>query len=110
MAHENIVFNGHPFANKTMARDLAILADSGVFLNLYEGAYLGVIANFTAVEIDELGKLHILSQLHIGRDTVVFVHRETTLPRPFNDCSAASTILTAPKPPASSFTDLPTFT
>ncbi len=68
-----------------MARDLAVFADSGVFLNLYEGAYLSVIANVAAIEIDELGELYILSQLHIGSDPVVFVHRETTLPRPCSD-------------------------
>src|SRR5260370_8911022 len=92
-----------------MARDLAILADSGVLLNLYERAYLRVIANFAAIEIDELGELHIFSQLHIGSDAVAFVHSETTLPRPFKDWPAASRIFTPPKPATPSLSGLPPF-
>src|SRR5260370_22773676 len=109
VAHENIVFNGHSFANKAMARDLAILADSGVLLNLYERAYFGVVPHFAAIEIDESGELHIFSQLHIGSDAVVFVHSETTLPRPFKDWSAASSILTTRKPAAPSFIGVRSF-
>src|SRR5713226_6316898 len=109
VAHENIVFNGHPFANKAVTRDLTILANLGVLLNLDKGAYLSVVADFAAIEIDELGELHIFSQLHIGGDAVVLVHSEMALPRPCNDWSTASRILTTRKPAAPSLKGVRSF-
>src|SRR5205823_2045496 len=40
----------------------------------HKSADLRFIANFTAVEIDELGELHIPAQFYIGRDAQVRIH------------------------------------
>jgi hypothetical protein len=40
-----------------VARNLAVLSDAGVFLNLDEGPNLGVVADRATVKIDELGQL-----------------------------------------------------
>ena len=74
VADENVVFDGHAFADEGVAGNLAVLADGGVFLNLDKSADLGVIADFAAVEIDELRKLYVFPQLHARGDTQVFIH------------------------------------
>jgi hypothetical protein len=75
VADEDVVFDGHAFADKTVAGNLAATADAGVFLNLHKGAHSGPIADFAAVQVDEVGQAHFAAQLHVGRDAAVFGHR-----------------------------------
>jgi hypothetical protein len=49
VADENFRFDNHPFANKSVTRNLASLADPGSLLNFHEGANFRVIANLAAV-------------------------------------------------------------
>ena len=56
------------FTDEGVAGNLAALADGGVFLNLDKGADFRFVANLTAIKVDELGKLDILPQLHVGCD------------------------------------------
>src|SRR5215472_589970 len=57
MSDEDVVFDGHAFADEGMARNLAILPNGRVLLNFDERANLGVLSNFAAVKINEFGKL-----------------------------------------------------
>src|SRR5438105_2044096 len=80
VAHENIVLDGYPFTYKTMARDLAVFPYFGIFLNFDKCTNLGVVANFAAIEIDELRELCIFSQSHVRGDALKTVHRVMILP------------------------------
>src|SRR5271157_5512162 len=71
MANEDIVLDGYPLANKGMARNLAALADFGVFLHLNKCSDLCLVPDFAAVQIDELGQFHITTQLYICRHTEI---------------------------------------
>src|SRR5271157_562024 len=68
VADEYVVFNGYALTNEGMARNLAVLSDARIFLDLDKCAYLGFVADFAAIEVDELGKLHISPQLDAGGD------------------------------------------
>ena len=54
MAHKHLVFDGNAFANESMARYFAVLADRSVLLDLDKGPDLGFVADFAAVKVDEL--------------------------------------------------------
>jgi hypothetical protein len=56
MSDEDVVFNGHSFANEGVAGDLAAIAYCCVFLDLNKGSYLRVVTDSTAVEVYELGE------------------------------------------------------
>ena len=68
MADEDVVFDVHSFANKSMAGNLAVPADAGVFLNLDERADLCFVADLASIEIDEFRKLHVFAEFHVRRD------------------------------------------
>src|SRR5208283_2413580 len=68
MANEDVVFYGHPFADEGMARNLAVLADRGIFLDLDKRAYPGIVANLTAIEVYELRELDVFTKPHIIGD------------------------------------------
>src|ERR1019366_1778253 len=55
VSDEDVVFNLDSFANESVAGNLAVLADTGIFLDFHEGSDLGVGADRAAVQIDELG-------------------------------------------------------
>jgi hypothetical protein len=65
VAHEDVVFDGDPFADEGMAGNLAVLPDGSVLLDLYEGPDLGIIPDGTAIEVDEFGELDIFSQFDV---------------------------------------------
>jgi len=50
-----------------MAADFAIITDLGAFLNLNECADSGIIANLTAVKINEAVNNHVSAESHIRR-------------------------------------------
>jgi hypothetical protein len=70
VADKYIVFDGDPFTNKSVGRNLAALADSRVFLDLDEGPDLGLVAYLAAVEIDQirLEDGYSVAQDNVGRD------------------------------------------
>jgi hypothetical protein len=74
MADENVILDRDALANKGVARDFAPLADRCVFLDLNEGADLGLIANLASVEVDELGQSYILTKLYVRCDAYIRVH------------------------------------
>jgi hypothetical protein len=49
VAHEDIVFDGDPFADEGVAGDLAVFTNPGVFLDFYESTDLGVVSNRATV-------------------------------------------------------------
>jgi hypothetical protein len=65
---ENVVFDGHAFANKRVRRNLATLPDNRILLDLNKRSNFGVIADCTAVEIYQirLEYLHTVAQDYIG--------------------------------------------
>src|SRR5258708_6483738 len=109
VAYENIILNGHSFADKSMAADFAMFADLGVLLDLHKRAYLRLIADLATIEIDEFGELYVFSQLHIGSDALMLVHSRMIFPLSFRDRSAASSILTTRKPATPSFNGVRSF-
>src|SRR3984893_2825961 len=50
---KDVVFQGYAFTNKSVTRNLAARADSGVFLDLDKRSNLGLVANLAAIEVDE---------------------------------------------------------
>jgi hypothetical protein len=70
VAHEYIVFDGDPFANKSVRRDLAPAPDGCIFLDLDKGSYLGVVAHSTTVEIHQIGMedFDFAAQDYVGRN------------------------------------------
>src|SRR6267143_761260 len=68
---EAVVLDGHSFADEGVAGNLAVLAEPGILLDFDEGADLGVVADFTAVEVDELRQDDPFAQLDVGSDADV---------------------------------------
>src|SRR6516162_10741073 len=62
----NIVFYRHALADKTMRRDLTILADNHPLLHLHECGNLRIITYFTLIQVDEIQNADILSDKHIS--------------------------------------------
>ena len=46
MANKHVILKAHPFADKRVARDLAVCTDERVLLDFYKGADLGCSARF----------------------------------------------------------------
>lgn len=95
---KDVLFNLHSFADKRVARNLAPRPDSRVFLNLNECADLGLIADFTAVQVDEPREFDAFAELDIRRDAVEFTQSVTASPRLRMDLSAASRMRTIRSP------------
>jgi hypothetical protein len=68
MPDKDVVFHGHTFTNKSVTRNFAACADSGVFLDLDKRSDFGFVANLTAIEIDKTKDAHIASELYVWRD------------------------------------------
>jgi hypothetical protein len=66
MSNEDVVFDRHALANKCVARNLAAVTDLRILLDLYESADLRLIADFTAIKIDELREHYVLAQLDVS--------------------------------------------
>jgi len=66
---ENVIFDGHAFADERMAGYLAVPSYRCVFLDLHKSADFRVISDRAPVEIDELRQPDVLSQLNVGSNT-----------------------------------------
>ena len=66
MPDEDFVLDRHAFTDEGMTRYLAPFADLGILLNLNKGADFAVIANLTAIEIDEIRELDVFPNLTSG--------------------------------------------
>jgi len=93
VADKDIVLNGHTFADKGVAGDFAVLADDGVFLNLYKSPNLGIGADVATIEIDEFGQLDVFAKKNVIRHALE-CHRYTSFPLFFSETLVASSILT----------------
>ena len=49
----------------------ASAANFGIFLDLNEGPDFCIISNLAAIEVDELGELHVAPHLDIQRNTAI---------------------------------------
>ena len=98
MSYEHIIFYGYTFTDKCVARDLASLAYLRVLLHFDKAAHLCLVANFTAVKINEFRELNVLSKPDIRRNALVVVHTETVSPFSFSDSVAASSNLITRNP------------
>src|SRR5258708_31830858 len=98
MADEHVVLNLYSFTHKRMARNFAAFSHTRILLDFNESAYLGFIADFAAVQIDELGEPDVLAELYTRRDADEFVHNCTNSPRWRTDFSAASSNRTTCSP------------
>ncbi len=67
---ENIVFQGHPFANEGVTRNFTAITDFDTFLNLNKSADFYIVPNFTTVEIREVVNTDIFSQLYVRSDSL----------------------------------------
>jgi hypothetical protein len=75
VADEYLVLDRHTLADKSMAGDLAPFADACILLNLDERADLALIANLTAIQIDEFREFHAFAHLHVGCNADVLIHK-----------------------------------
>src|SRR5262245_37437195 len=71
MTDERAIVDLYPFANEAVAGDFAIAPDADAFLNLHEGANSGVIADLTAIEVDEVVDLHAGAKFDVSGDAPV---------------------------------------
>ena len=65
---EDLVFNGHAFADEGVAGNLAVASDRDAFLNLDERADPGAVPDLTTVEIDEVVNVYVATELDVRRD------------------------------------------
>jgi hypothetical protein len=65
---KDAVLNGHAFADEGVTGNLDPTADLCAFLDFHKRANLRLVANFTAVQIDEGIDLDISAQRHVGCD------------------------------------------
>jgi hypothetical protein len=63
---EDILFQGHAFANETMAGNFTAMADARALLDFHKGADFHVVANFATVKVGKGKEPDIFAQLHIG--------------------------------------------
>src|SRR5207248_2472370 len=68
VSNEDLVFDGHPFADETMTGDFAVAPDTCPILDLDEGSQAGAVADFAAVKIYEMIDDHIASEFYVRRD------------------------------------------
>jgi hypothetical protein len=71
MTHKNLIFQRDALANESMARDLTPAANFRAFLNFDEGADLGFIPDFAAVEVDEAEDLDAFAEFDVWGDLLV---------------------------------------
>ena len=74
MTHEDVIFDGYPFADERMTRHLDVLADMRVLLNLDERSDAAVVANATTVQINEAVDADIFAEMNIRSDSTKFPH------------------------------------
>ena len=63
-----------PSQIKVWLEILQCLPDRGVFLDLHKRADLGLVADFAAVEVDELGKFDIPAEFDTRSNAEKFIH------------------------------------
>lgn len=68
MPYENFVFDRYAFTNECVTGNLAAIPNFSAFLYFYKRANLGVVANFTTIQVREGIKDHSLPQLDAGGD------------------------------------------
>ena len=68
MAYEDFVLKVEAFADERVTGDFAVSTDAHAFLNLNVRAYLCAVADFTAVEVDEVVDFDVASQHHVVGD------------------------------------------
>ena len=61
VAYEDFVLYLDAFADERVAGNFAVAPDTDAFLNLYERAYLRAVADFAAVQVDEVVYLYVAS-------------------------------------------------
>src|SRR5436190_17807961 len=64
VADEDVIFDGHAFAQKTVARDLATPADLHALLYLDKRPDPRLVPDLAPVSVDEREYPHILTQFH----------------------------------------------
>src|SRR5262249_47401046 len=99
VADEDVVLDFDAFADERMALHFDPPADLRAALNLDERADPAFIADFAAVEIDELEDLDVAAQPHVVGDRLK-LHSLTRLPSWRNDSSAACSNATTRTPAA----------
>jgi hypothetical protein len=102
VSDEHIVLDGHAFADERVALDLAVPADAGVLLHFHECPDLRIVADRTAVKVDELGQTDILAELHVIGYAEIG-HTFTICPFCFIDWLHASSSFTTRSPACPSF-------
>src|SRR5262249_39589031 len=81
VANEALVLDRHALADERVAADFAAPADGRVLLHLDEGADAGLVADATAVQVDEGVQHHAHTQAHVGGDAAI-VERAHKVMRP----------------------------
>jgi hypothetical protein len=69
---KNVMFDGDTFADEGVAGNFTVFTDLCAFLNFNEGAYLRIIADFTAVEVDEVEDFDAFTEFYILCDLFHF--------------------------------------
>ena len=69
---KNIVLDGDAFADKGVAGNLAVLADSGIFLYFHESTDFGIVVDIASVKVHEFVYLDVFTELYIQKQFFSF--------------------------------------
>ncbi len=74
---KDLVLDRDPLTNKGVARDFTVAAYPSAFLNFDERPNLAAIADFTAVEVDEVVDDYIAAEFNVRRDYTKLLRHES---------------------------------
>src|ERR1035437_9011386 len=77
VADEDLIFQNHAFANKSVTRNFATIPDFDAFLNFDKCADFYVISNFTTIQIDKPIEPNVSTQLDIWSNPLERLLRRT---------------------------------
>lgn len=101
VADETFIFNLHALANKSVAGNLAMLANTGPLLDFDKGSNARAVTNFAAVKVHESVDLYTLTQLNVGSNPGELrrqLHTGILFPPSARDLVDASRSLTTASP------------
>ena len=62
VSDEDLIFNGHPFADKGVTGYLTVFTNRGVLLYFHKGAYFGAITDLATVKVDKVVDDDVLTE------------------------------------------------
>ena len=77
VADEDLIFQSHTFANKSMTRNFATIPDFDALLDFDERADFYVVSNFATIQVDKPMEPNVFTQLDIWSNPLERLLRRT---------------------------------